>query len=232
MKGRQQDRSPQDRLPGALQPHRDPGGGRERREGAGSADRHRRHPPRRRRHLRAARKADTHGVFQLEATLGKPDLMDMQPDPWRPGAANALSGPGPLEGGGGSLHQAQRGEEPITYMRPEMEPTWPKHRDHDLPGPGDADRQRVAGYTLGEADVLRAARARRTRSQMAHQRREVPWLVRRPRGGGGDRRCPLRPHRPLRGYGFNKAHAMCYALIGYQTDTSRPTIPWIHGGRC
>jgi DNA polymerase-3 subunit alpha len=103
--GREPDRPAQDRLPGALQPHRDPGGGREHREGTGGADGHRRHPPRRPPHLRAAR--------QGGHPRGLPARGDLrQADPHRHAAALARR-PGGCQRAQPSRSHRGRGRRPL-----------------------------------------------------------------------------------------------------------------------
>ncbi len=173
-------------------------------------------------------KADTHGVFQLEATLGKRILMDMQPRSLGDlAAANALIRPGPLEGGVVDLYiKRRRGEEPITYMRPEMEPILAEtfgtmiYQDQVM-----QIANAVAGYTLGEADVLRAAMGKKDKVKMAHQREKflAGAAARGVEEGTAGALFDLIDH--FAGYGFNKAHAMCYALIGYQTAYLKANHP-------
>jgi DNA polymerase-3 subunit alpha len=173
-------------------------------------------------------KADTHGVFQLEATLGKRILIDMQPRSLQDlAAANALIRPGPLEGGVVDLYiKRRRGEEPITYMRPEMEPILAEtfgtmiYQDQVM-----QIASAVAGYSLGEADVLRAAMGKKDKAKMAHQREKflAGAVARGVEEGTAAALFDLIDH--FAGYGFNKAHAMCYALIGYQTAYLKANHP-------
>ena len=173
-------------------------------------------------------KADTHGVFQLEATLGKRILIDMQPRSLQDlAAANALIRPGPLEGGVVDLYiKRRRGEEPITYMRPEMEPILAEtfgtmiYQDQVM-----QIASAVAGYSLGEADVLRAAMGKKDKAKMAHQREKflAGAAARGVEEGTAAALFDLIDH--FAGYGFNKAHAMCYALIGYQTAYLKANHP-------
>src|SRR5205807_1474399 len=69
-------------------------------------------------------RGDTHGVFQLEAVFAKRILLDMQPQSIEDlGVANALNRPGPIEGGVVDIYmRRKRGDEPVTYVLPEMEP--------------------------------------------------------------------------------------------------------------
>jgi DNA polymerase-3 subunit alpha len=165
-------------------------------------------------------KADTHGVFQLEATFAKRILIDMQPSSLADlAAANALNRPGPIEGGVVDLYiRRKRGEEEVTYLLPEMEPILAEtfgtmiYQDQVM-----QIASAVAGYSLGEADVLRAAMGKKDKVKMARQREKflTGATARGVEEGTAGALFDLIDH--FAGYGFNKAHAMCYGLIGYQT---------------
>ncbi len=83
----------------------------------------------------------------------------------------------------------------------------------------------VAGFTLGEADVLRAAMGKKDKPKMAKQREK--FLA------GATSRGVSEEHAKelfdliafFAGYGFGKAHAVCYALIGYQTAYLKANHP-------
>jgi DNA polymerase-3 subunit alpha len=173
-------------------------------------------------------KADTHGVFQLEATFAKRILIDMQPTSLADlAAANALNRPGPIEGGVVDLYiRRKRGEEEVTYLLPEMEPILAEtfgtmiYQDQVM-----QIASAVAGYSLGEADVLRAAMGKKDKVKMAHQREKflAGAAARGVEEGTAGALFDLIDH--FAGYGFNKAHAMCYALIGYQTAYLKANHP-------
>jgi DNA polymerase-3 subunit alpha len=173
-------------------------------------------------------KADTHGVFQLEATFAKRILIDMQPHSLADlAAANALNRPGPIEGGVVDLYiRRKRGEEQVTYLLPEMEPVLAEtfgtmiYQDQVM-----QIASAVAGYSLGEADVLRAAMGKKDKVKMAHQREKflAGAVARGVAEGTAAALFDLIDH--FAGYGFNKAHAMCYGLIGYQTAYLKANHP-------
>ena len=83
----------------------------------------------------------------------------------------------------------------------------------------------VAGYSLGEADVLRAAMGKKDKVKMARQREKflAGAAARGVEEGTAGALFDLIDH--FAGYGFNKAHAMCYALIGYQTAYLKANHP-------
>jgi DNA polymerase-3 subunit alpha len=173
-------------------------------------------------------RADTHGVFQLEATLGKRILIDMQPRSLEDlAAANALIRPGPLEGKVVDLYiRRRRGEEPITYLLPEMEPILSEtfgtmiYQDQVM-----KIASAVAGYSLGEADVLRSAMGKKDKAKMAQQREK---FLRGATARGVNERTADELFELIgffAGYGFNAAHATCYGLIGYQTAYLKANHP-------
>ena len=75
----------------------------------------------------------------------------------------------------------------------------------------------MAGYTMAEADELRRAMGKKVKAEMAAQRAKfiagcIAQGYAREVGAG-----IFDAIEPFAGYGFNKAHAACYAYIAYQT---------------
>jgi DNA polymerase-3 subunit alpha len=173
-------------------------------------------------------RADTLGVFQLEAVGGKKILLDMQPQTLDDiSAASALNRPGPIEGGLIDLYmRRKRGEEPVEYLLPELEPILSSthgvivYQDQVM-----KIASAVAGFTLGEADILRAAMGKKDKAKMALQREK--FLA-----GAAGRGVDPRKAEELfdlmayfAGYGFNSAHSFSYALISYQTAYLKANHP-------
>jgi DNA polymerase-3 subunit alpha len=173
-------------------------------------------------------KADTHGIFQLEATFAKRILIDMQPNCLADmGVAVALNRPGPIEGGAtGMWMRRKRGEEPVTYMLPELEPILKEtygailYQDQVM-----KIASAVAGFTLGEADILRAAMGKKDKVKMARQREQFLSGA-AARGVAADTALELFELIALfAGYGFNGAHSISYGLIAYQTAYLKANYP-------
>lgn len=85
---------------------------------------------------------------------------------------------------------------------------------------------RLAGFTLGEADVLRKAMGKKNAEVMQAQRQKfVRGAVAR---GIGEEKASgifdLMEH--FAGYGFNKSHSTAYALLAYQTAYLKANYPW------
>jgi DNA polymerase III subunit alpha len=84
----------------------------------------------------------------------------------------------------------------------------------------------LAGFTLGEADLLRKAMGKKKADVMQAQRRQfVEGAVAR---GISERKATkifdLMEH--FAGYGFNKSHSTAYALLAYQTAYLKANYPW------
>jgi DNA polymerase-3 subunit alpha len=85
--------------------------------------------------------------------------------------------------------------------------------------------QILSGYSLGEADILRRAMGKKKPEEMAKQKdRFVSGAVERGvLAETADRIFELVSE--FAGYGFNKSHAACYALIAYQTGFLKAHYP-------
>jgi len=173
-------------------------------------------------------RGDTLGVFQLEQAGGRRIVMEMRPHSIEDmAAAVALNRPGVIEGGATDLYmRRRRGEEPITYMLPELEPVLKE--THGVILYQDQVMQiaaAVAGFSLGTADLLRAAMGKKDKAKMAAQRAKFI-------AGAMARAVPEKTAVELfdyidyfAGYGFGKAHSVAYGLISYQTAYFKAHYP-------
>src|SRR5205085_12189329 len=85
--------------------------------------------------------------------------------------------------------------------------------------------QRVAGYSLGQADILRRAMGKKLPDEMRKERQNFLTGARQ-QGYSADVADKLWEYiEPFAGYAFNKAHAACYALIAYQTAYLKANFP-------
>jgi DNA polymerase III subunit alpha len=164
--------------------------------------------------------ADTDGVFQFEGGGMKQLLRNLRPDRFDDLIAlNALFRPGPLGAGMGDTYVNRRhGREEVTYMFPSLEPIL-------APTYGVILYQEqvmqiaslIAGYSLGEADMLRRAMGKKDKAKMAHEKTKfIDQGVAR----GYDRAKVSELFDLIEyfaGYGFNKSHSAAYALVAYQT---------------
>ena len=160
----------------------------------------------------------TLGVFQLESG-GMRDAIHRS----RPSclediiALVALYRPGPMENIPAYTENKQNPEK-IRYQHPDLEPILREtygiivYQEQVL----QIARQ-MSGYTLGEADELRRAMGKKIHAEMAaHEKRFISGCQERGLSMGIARDL-FALIAKFAGYGFNKAHAACYALLSYRT---------------
>ncbi len=165
-------------------------------------------------------RGDTTGVFQLESSGMKDLLRRMRPTTFTDMIALvALYRPGPLESGMvDQFVKAKHGEIEVTYPLPQLEPILKEtygvivYQEQVM-----KIAQVLAGYSLGEGDLLRRAMGKKKPEEMAAQRKRFM-------DGAKERNIPLDKAEKIfdlmekfAGYGFNKSHSAAYALIAYQT---------------
>jgi len=84
----------------------------------------------------------------------------------------------------------------------------------------------LAGFTLGEADILRKAMGKKNPEVMAKQRGK--FLAGAKKLGVNEKKAAhifdLMEH--FAGYGFNKSHSTTYAYLAYQTAYLKANYPW------
>lgn len=176
-------------------------------------------------------RADTHGVFQLEGTFAKRILIDMQPRTLEDLAvASALNRPGPIEGGVVDLYtKRRRGEVAVAYppgleelLAPMLAETHGTivYQDQVM-----KIAQAVAGFSLGEADVLRGAMGKKNHEKMATQQEKFIAGALRSGLDAGTATELFQLMAKFAGYGFNKAHSVAYGLISYQTAYLKANHP-------
>ena len=87
--------------------------------------------------------------------------------------------------------------------------------------------QALAGFTLGQADVLRKAMGKKDPKVMAKQREA--FMAGRAAPRASTRRRPNKIFELMEyfaGYGFNKSHSTAYAFLAYQTAYLKANYPW------
>jgi DNA polymerase-3 subunit alpha len=175
--------------------------------------------------LRAGR---TIGVFQFESALATDLLRGMRCDRFDDlVASNALMRPGPLDAGMHRVYQRRkRGEEPVVYALPELEPILEStygvitYQEQVM-----RIAQVLAGLSLAEADVLRKAVGKKDAELI---RQELGKFIEKSVARGFDRRIieELSGQIETFGrYGFNKSHAVAYSVITYQTAWLKAHYP-------
>jgi len=159
---------------------------------------------------------DTSGVFQLESGGMKRVLAELRPSTLEEVVAvNALYRPGPMNMISTYIRR-KRGEEAVSYLHPDLEPIL-------APTYGVLIYQeqimqiaaRLAGFSLGKADVLRRAVAKKEKARLAEYREE---FVAGCAANGYPAPVAEELYRQIvrfADYGFNRSHAVSYALLSY-----------------
>jgi DNA polymerase-3 subunit alpha len=171
-------------------------------------------------------KAQTTGVFQLESSGMKRYLKLLRPSVFEDIIAMvALYRPGPMDWIPDFISR-KHGEKSIQYLHPKLRPILEKtygvavYQEQVM-----QIAQALAGFTLGEADVLRKAMGKKIFALIAEQKiKFIECSVKL----GTARKVAEKVFayiEPFAGYGFNRSHAACYAMIGYQTAYLKAHYP-------
>ncbi len=171
-------------------------------------------------------RGETTGVFQLEGGGMTRYVTQLKPNSIRELAAMvALYRPGPMEHIPAFI-ESKFGRRKATYvddrMKPILEETYGiiVYQDQVL-----KLVQALAGFSLGKADVLRRAMGKKDAQAMADMKAEFM---------SGTAEQGLKPADaekiwelllPFAGYAFNKAHAVCYSILAYQTAYLKANYP-------
>jgi DNA polymerase-3 subunit alpha len=163
---------------------------------------------------------NTTGVFQLESSGITEMVMRLKPSSYDDLVAIlALYRPGPLDAGMVDHYiERKHGREPISYLHPLMKEILADTYGVILYQEQIMQLARVlAGYSLGEADLLRKAMGKKDPVEMEKQRdRFVGGAVER----GIDKRLAdeiFQQMETFARYGFNRSHTAAYALVSFQT---------------
>ena len=162
----------------------------------------------------------TSGVFQFESSGMQDILRRYQPNRIEDLCAlNALYRPGPIQGGMiPDFIDRKHGRKPITYDLPELEEILSETYGVILYQEQVMQiSNKLAGYSLGDADILRRAMGKKNAAEMAKQRERFV-------SGATERGFPARKTAKIfdlmeqfAGYGFNKSHSAAYAYLAYIT---------------
>jgi len=168
----------------------------------------------------------TVGVFQLEGGGMTRNLTELRPTSVDDLVAMvALYRPGPME----QIPNYIRGKNnpgKVTFLHPTLEPILKDthgvivYQEQVL-----QILQKMAGYTLGRADIVRKAIGKKKRDLMEQ---EEPRFIQGCIGNGLSREQARHLWdliQPFAGYSFNKAHATCYGLLAYQTAYLKTHYP-------
>ena len=171
-------------------------------------------------------RGETTGVFQLESSGMRRYLRELKPTSLEDIIAMvALYRPGPME----LIPQfiaGKHGKYKPTYLDPRLEPILAKtygvavYQEQVLQVARD-----IAGFTLGEADILRKAVGKKIAKLLKEQREK---FIDKAITNGTKKSVAEKIFdfiEPFAGYGFNRSHAACYAVIAYQTAYCKANYP-------
>ena len=171
-------------------------------------------------------RADSVGVFQLESSGMRDVLRKMRPDRFEDIIALvALYRPGPMANIPSYIAR-KHGEERVDYMDPRLESVLGETYGIMIyQEQVQQAAQRLAGYTLGGADLLRRAMGKKIKAEMDAQRGTfVTGCVEM--GMPSGKATPIfETIAAFAGYGFNKSHAAAYAMVAYQTAYMKANYP-------
>jgi len=172
------------------------------------------------------RKAQTTGVFQLESAGMKRYLKQLKPSRLEDIIAMiSLYRPGPIELIPDFIARKYK-QKKISYLHPKLEPILKEtygiavYQEQVLRIVRD-----LAGFTLGEADVLRKAVGKKIPELLKEQKTKFIQGCLKNNISQETAEKIFAFIEPFAGYGFNKAHATSYAMIGYQTAYLKAHFP-------
>ena len=163
-------------------------------------------------------KADTAGVFQLESTGMRESLKRLKPDRFEDIIAMvALYRPGPMDNIPTYINRKHK-EEPVDYLHPMLEGILKEtHGVIIYQEQVMQIAQVMAGYSLGDADLLRRAMGKKDKDEMARQQARFVEGAMKNGVKKDDAVYIFELVDKFAGYGFNKSHAAAYALVSYHT---------------
>lgn len=171
-------------------------------------------------------RGDVVGVFQVESAGMRRALVDMRPDRFEDIIALvALYRPGPMANIP-TYCARKHGDEQSEYMHPMLEPILKEtfgviiYQEQVM-----QIAQVMAGYSLGDADLLRRAMGKKIRAEMEKQR-EI-FVAGAVKNGVAKEQAEtiFELLAKFADYGFNKSHAAAYALVSYHTAYMKAHYP-------
>ncbi|WP_248582123.1 DNA polymerase III subunit alpha [Nocardioides sp. InS609-2] len=177
-------------------------------------------------------RGDTLGVFQLDGGPMRSLLRSMKPDTFEDiSAVGALYRPGPMGADSHNKYARRKtGREPVDAIHPELaEPL------QDVLGETYglivyqeqvmAIAQKLAGYTLGQADILRRAMGKKKKEELDKQFEgfSAGMIARGYSKGAISKLWEIL--LPFSDYAFNKAHSAAYGLVSYWTAYLKANYP-------
>ena len=164
--------------------------------------------------------ATTAGIFQLESSGIRNVIQEIKPTTFEDIIALvAIYRPGPLAGNVDSTYaKRHNNKEDVTYFHPSLEPILKStyglviYQEQVM-----LIAQKLSNYSLAEADELRKAMGKKDKKIMAaHKEKFINGAV----ANNIDKKIATNIFDYIHNfaeYGFNKSHAVCYALLAYRT---------------
>ncbi len=161
------------------------------------------------------------GLFQLEGSAGMLQVVtELKPGNFEEfSAIPALYRPGPIENG--DLQQyidRKNGLQPVTYIHPSLEGVLKStygvciYQEQVMQIAHD-----IAGFTLGEADVLRNAMGKKNEPLIAAQREKfVDGAVKKTNLAKSEAEEVFDWLESVGHYAFNKSHTVAYSMLAYR----------------
>ena len=173
-------------------------------------------------------RGDTTAIFQFESHGMRDILRRYQPTRIEDlTALNALYRPGPIQGGMvDDFINRKHGKTKVTFELPQLQDILQETYGVILYQEQVMQlANRLANFSLGEADILRRAMGKKKKEEMAAQR--AKFL-----NGCANNKIPEKKAERIfnlmeefAGYGFNKSHSCAYALLAYQTAYMKAHYP-------
>jgi DNA polymerase-3 subunit alpha len=170
--------------------------------------------------LNAVFQFESSGMVEICRKLKPESLEDLS-------ALNALYRPGPLDGGMVDDYIGRRhGTRKVTYIVPQMKDILENtygilvYQEQIM-----QLAQKLAGYSLGEADLMRRAMGKKKKEEMAlHEEKFVKGAIER--GIAEDKATRIFTlMAQFADYGFNRSHSFAYAYLAYQTAYLKAHYP-------
>lgn len=173
-------------------------------------------------------KGETDGVFQLESSGMKKLVKDLKPSVFEDlGALVALFRPGPLDSGMvQDFVERKHGRQKVTYQHPDLEPILKDtygtivYQEQIM-----QIAQVLAGYTLGQADMLRRAMGKK---KVEIMEKEKSGFMEGAKKMGVDEKIASDLYDTMSkfaAYCFNRSHSAAYAFVAYQTAYLKAHYP-------
>jgi DNA polymerase III subunit alpha len=177
-------------------------------------------------------RGDTLGVFQLDGGPMRALLRSMRPDTFADiSAVGALYRPGPMGADSHNKYARRKtGREPVVPIHPELEEPLREilgetyglivYQEQVM-----AIAQKLAGYSLGQADLLRRAMGKKKKAELDKQFEAFSAGMAERGYSSSAVKTLWDILLPFSDYAFNKAHSAAYGLVSYWTAYLKANYP-------